>query len=157
LVFESGHNTYDESYGNNGEVGVINDAILDVRGGSISVYLVSTDFAKVNVFDGDIDELWTRGNSVAKIYGGLINLLKSEDSSLVYLYAYDVMYHPAGGGIFGDRPFIEGTYYENDTPFSFLLAGTVVYPHIQVVPEPATIFLLGLGGLLLRSRKNIKY
>jgi hypothetical protein len=159
LVFESGHNIYDESYGNNAEVGVINDAILDVKGGSISGYLMSTDIATVNVFDGNINELWTRGNSIAKIHGGLIKWLVSDEDSLVYLYAHDVIYHPQapapGHPIYGNSAWIEGIFINNDIPFSFGVGPQgESYSHIEVVPEPMTLMLLGLGSLLVIGKKR---
>jgi hypothetical protein len=56
-----------------------------------------------------------------------------------------------GGGGHGDDPWIEGRYYNDDVLFSFDLWGEEVYSHINVVPEPATILLFGMGGLIMRA------
>jgi hypothetical protein len=151
LVFDSGYNTYDESDGYNFEVWVINDAALDVLGGSMGK-LELTDLATANLYGGDIDWLWTNNDSVVSIQSGNINVLAAYEDSLVYLYAYDVIYHPTGGGEYGNREWIEGTYYSDNTPFNFILYTDQVYSHITVVPEPATILLLALGAIVLRKR-----
>jgi hypothetical protein len=155
LVFNSGHNIYDESSGSNSEVSVINDAILDVLGGTITGYLMSTDISTVNINNGNIDQLWTRSNSIANIHGGIIDFVKYEGSSLIYLYAYDVTYHTTGGGEWGNSPWIEGIYLQNNSHFDFLVPGseTQTFSYIRIVPEPATLLLLGLGCLFLRQKK----
>jgi hypothetical protein len=148
LVFDIGRNTYDDSYGYNVEVWVNNDAILDVLGGEIGK-LETTDFATANLYGGDINWLVSDESSVVNIYCGDIHQwLAAFDDSSVYLYAYDVVYHPAGEG---GR--IEGTYFRNDTSFSFfLLPYTGTYSHIYIVPEPASLLLLGFGAFALRRR-----
>jgi hypothetical protein len=150
LVFDHGYNTFNSSYP--GEVWVINDAILDVLGGDM-IQLGTLDFARANLYSGDIDWLWIEGNSAVNIHGGDIQWLAAFDYSSVYLYAYDVTYHPTGGGDYGDRTWVEGTYFRNDDSFRFLLGSTGDYSHINVVPEPATLSLPCLGSLLARRRK----
>ena len=156
LIFDSGYNIYDESYGSNAEVSVINDAILDVFGGDITVYLVSTDIAAVNLYDGEINELWTKDNSVATIIGGQIHRLKYEGSSLIYLYAYNVVYHPTGGGDWGNSPWVEGIYFQDNSHFDFMVPGSeeLTFSYVKVIPEPTIILLLSLGSLfVIRKRK----
>lgn len=154
LVFDSGYNIYDESLGSNFEVRVINDAVLDVLGGSITGYLMSSDISKVNLFDGNINQLWTRDNSVANIYGGDIDFITYEGSSLIYLYAQNVIYYPTGGGEWQNSPWVEGYYLQNNTHFDFLVPASesITFSYIHVVPEPSTLFLLGIGCLFLKRK-----
>jgi hypothetical protein len=146
LVFDHGYNTFNSSYP--GEVWVINDAILDVLGGGMGK-LETTDFATANLYGGDINWLVSDDSSVVNIYGGDIHQwLAASDYSSVYLYAYDVVYHPAGGG---GR--IEGTYFQENASFSIQLAYTGTYSHIYIVPEPTSLLLLGFGAFALRRRR----
>ena len=152
LVFSSGYNTYDDSYGYNFEVWVENDAILDVLGGEIGK-LETINFATANLYISDIDWLWTGDNSAVNIYGDNINWLAAYDDSLVNLYAYDVTYHPTGGGDYGNKAWIEGTYYGDNSSFSFWLYNDEAYSHINIVPEPTPFILFALGILLLKRKR----
>src|SRR4030042_409878 len=88
VVFDSGYNIYDDSYGYNFEVWVGNDAILDVLGGEIGK-LETINFATANLYVSDIDWLWTGNSSVVNIYGDNINWLACYDDSLITFYVYD--------------------------------------------------------------------
>ncbi len=155
LVFESGRSTFDDSYPFWGEVWVINDAVLDVTGGEIGK-LGTGDFATVNLYSGAVDWLWTgewtTDESVVNIWGGNIIWLAAYKDTVVNLYAYDVEFHPTGGGEWGSAKWIEGIYYTNNEPFTLLLYNDEAYSHVNIIPEPATVLLIGFGGILLRKR-----
>ncbi len=151
LVFDSGYNTFDDTDPYYNEVGVINDAHLDVLGGQIGK-LEFRGYSTGNIYGGEMDWLWTDDNTVVNIYGGSLNILASRPDSRVYLYAYDVTYHPDGG--LYNQPWLEGKYISDNNPFSFSFYGDRDYPQLTIVPEPATLLLLALGGLLLRARNN---
>lgn len=152
LIFDSGYNTYIDDDGYNFEVWVTNNAILDVLGGEIGK-LETTDTATTNIYNTEIDWLWTGNNSIANVYGNNINWLAAYENSLVNIYAYDVVYHPTGGGEYGNKEWLEGTYYVDNSPFSLWLYNDGAYQHINIIPEPATFILFGLGGLFLKKRR----
>jgi hypothetical protein len=149
LVFDSGYNTFDDDDPYYAEVWVINEAQLDVLGGEMGK-LEFQDNSSGNIFGGEMDWLWTDDNAVVNIYRATLNMLASRPESTVYLYAYDVVYHPDGG--LNNQPWMEGKYISDDTPFSFSFYYESSVPQLIVVPEPATLFLMVLGGLLLRNR-----
>jgi len=155
LVFDSGYNIFDDTYPYYDEVAVFNDAHLDVLGGSMG-RLELWHYATANIYAGDIRHLLILDNAVVNIYGAGDTLegVGAGNDSLVYLYAYDVTYHPTGG--LGDGCWIEGTYIRDDLPFAFSCYNDASYSHINIVPEPTTFLLLGFGGFVLTRRKRNK-
>lgn len=151
LVFDSGYNTYDDSYGYNFEVWVINDAHLDVTGGSMWK-LELMNYATSNIYDGNIECLFIQGNSIVNIYaaGDILEMFAAGNDSIAYLYAYDVTYHSTGG--IKNDGWIEGIYISNDAPFSFSFYNDVSYLHLNIVPEPTSFLLFALGVLFFRKR-----
>jgi hypothetical protein len=151
LVFDSGSNTFDDSDPYYEEVWVINDAHLDVLGGAMWK-LELMHYATANIYDGDIEWLFTQGNSVVNIHaaGDTLEMFAGGNDSVVYLYAYDVTYHPTGG--LADVGWIEGTYISDDLPFAFSFYNDASYSHVNIIPEPSTLLLFGLGFVALRRR-----
>jgi hypothetical protein len=127
-----------------GEIWMYNDATADMFGGDVSK-LELFDVTVIDILGGEMDILRTHDNSIINIYSCILDELHSYDNSFVYLYAYDVTYDDM-------TQMIEGIYYKDSSFFSiYLLHGQDTYSHITVVPEPSTIFLLSLGGLLFRK------
>ena len=142
---EGHHEIYaDDSYN---EIWMYNDCTLDIMGGEIC-RLATYDTTVTNWYDGSIDTLWARENSVVNIYGGQLagEGLFASGSSMINLYAYDVILDE-------DTYMLTGYYYYNDEYFTMDVQGPDVFSHVKVVPEPITIMLLTIGGLLLRRKK----
>jgi hypothetical protein len=135
-----------------GEIWMWNDATAAMFGGQV-YKLEALDTSSFDFYGGEMEQLLGWDYTTIDLYGGELSLLGAYENSTVNLYAYDVLYHMTGGGSHGDDPWIEGRYYNDDVLFSFDLWGEEVYSHINVVPEPATFLLFGLGGLMLRRRK----
>jgi len=116
-----------------GELFIIDHGSVDMFGGIVGK-LETWDWSTANIFGGEIDWLWTDDNTVVNIYGGSLNILASRPDSRVYLYAYDVTYHPDGG--LYNQPWLEGKYISDNNPFSFSFYGDSDYPQLTIVPEP---------------------
>ncbi len=145
-VWTSGHHEiFDGEV--HGEIYIYNDVTLDILGGDIG-RLTAYDTTVTNWYDGTMIRLWTRDNSIVNIYGGSLDFLWSAENSFVNLYAYDAIVMNTGGWY--DQGYVTGKFFSNDEPFYFDLSQDS-YLHINIVPEPASIFLLSLGYMFLRK------
>jgi hypothetical protein len=145
-VWDSGHHEIlnSETYG---EIWMYNDATADMWGGDV-FQLGALDSSRFNMFAGTMDIILLQDNSIVNIYGGTLGSLGiyTDENGLVNLYAYDVLYHFPPS----DIGWMEGKYIGNGQHFSFYVSEAGA-SHINIVPEPTTLFLFGLGGLLTRK------
>jgi hypothetical protein len=114
----------------------------------------------VNMFGGNVDLIEAWNYSTVNLYGGIISeyleAYGTEDL-VISIFGYGFNYDPLAGDYRGGQ--VTG-FWLDDTPFSIDLyyddtpGGPVIdtWSHIVLIPEPATILLLGLGGLFLRKR-----
>jgi len=148
ITFESGHHTFTSEDPYYDEVFVENDASLDFLSGDIGK-LETIHNGLVDIYGGNMDSLWTFDESVVKIHGGDIDLLAAFNNSDILLYTDDFMYSPVGGS--EGYGYIEGLYYNSAVAFYISFYDDTSYSHIATVPEPATILLFGIGGLIMRA------
>jgi hypothetical protein len=149
--WESGHLEINEGDIYDGEFFMIDHGSVDVFGGVIGK-LETMDYSTGNIYGGKIDMLWTGDDTIVNIYGGALDWLACFPNSEVRLYAHDTIYHPEGG--LYDNPWLEGKYLRDNSTFYFTLYGDQVYAQLSIVPEPTTLLLLGLGGIMIRNRKQ---
>jgi len=108
--------------------------------------------ATTNIFGGSITyDLYTSGNSIANVHLVDLAILTADQDSVVNFYAYDVIFYSTGGS--SDVGYMTGSFYQDDTSFSVDFYHPETVAHVNIVPEPSTFLLFGLGGLLLRKRK----
>jgi len=142
---------------------------VDISGGSISEF-GSYDSSHVKISGGSISGEWLRSydTSQVDISGGSIGvdaLFELCDESMVQIFGYDfaVDGQPVGYGeltsIHGGHPYNEPLRHLTGT----LLSGEFIDKDFRIghdakivltIPEPATVLLLGLGGLALRKRRR---
>jgi len=143
-----------------------NATVVDMLGGSIDGTL-SYDASKVNVYDGEIRwGILAADSSTVNVYGGTINL----ESLGVYPSATVNFY--GGSLLVGNSPSLwdlstvniygYGFDYDgqsrltgfllDDSPFLFRELLPADYERLNLIPEPATILLFGLGSVLIRKR-----
>jgi len=136
---------------------------VNISGGSIGSYLYICDSSQADISGGEIGSyFWIYDSSQVNISGGTIRgPLWPSDNSIIRIFGSDfaVDGQPAGYGeltnIFG------GAYYEDPTRYltGTLASGDLIYvpfnigqdARIILIPEPATMALLGIGLLFLRK------
>jgi len=129
------------------EIWMYNGSTADMWGGDV-FQLGALDSSIFNMFGGAMDYLLVRHDSTVNIHGGILSdIVIYNENGWVNLYAYDVAYHPTSGG----EGWMDGKYVVDDEYFSFNV-DQVDLSHISVIPEPATLLLLGLGAFFLRRR-----
>ncbi len=171
LLFEYSHATI----GPNGSVG---DLLLydfsksDVMGGMIK-YLISEDQSEVRIYEGEITGLSPNEGCEVEVFNGKIYDLKTygdsftqiSGGSVIQLSAYndsDVTFVGQNFNLSGDlvldgnrvlgRGTLEGEWLDG-TVWSTFIASNHPTATVLIVPEPATLLLLGFGTLILRKRK----
>ena len=109
------------------------------------------NFGTLNMTGGTVDHLGAIDSGIINLYGGIISdRLISSDSSVVNIYGYDLLKTNTGGKY--DYGQVSG-FWADGTSFTIDLNGFETYSHINLIPEPYSLILLGLGGLILRRRR----
>ena len=129
---------------------------LDYENG-YGVYDIHMHDSSTLLFEGGATESITiKTNATAELRGGLINHLTIYNfgsmTSSATIYCLPGYTRNASGisGVWGDG--ITTFYIQFDNPGGVFPA-TYNFVNIVEVPEPATLALLGLGGLLIRQKK----
>ncbi len=140
------------------------DSRISIRGGDIRRFY-SHDYSQTSIFGGSMYDLISYDCSRINIYGGSIgNDLSLSNQSTIRIFGsvFAVDGQPVGYGkitsILGGSPENESLRRLTGTLLSGALIDNDFYighdARIILVPEPATIFLFGLGALCLRKRRK---
>jgi hypothetical protein len=134
-----------------------NDVTVTMPGGGGVGYFRMYDDSKLTDLAGGVNNLYLYDNTMASFFNGFTMAIYIDpySSALVSLYAYDVTFHPLNPPF---EPYSEGWFdgrwLANDNFFHIDLTGSGAYSHVQIVPEPATIALLALGGLTILKKRT---
>ena len=128
-------------------------------GGVYDILLYNT--SQLLYLDGVTEYIRVGQNATAVLKGGSINCIKTmrypvSDEANVFIYAQD------GWSWINDDPWvgIQGNW-KDGTPFNIQFINDFdygpVWQNIQVIPEPATLMLFGIGGILLRRKMGTEH
>lgn len=127
----------------------------DVQIDSVGV----SDSGVTNMYGGNVGFMKAWNYSKVNLYGGIISnylLAYGTEDLVISIYGYGFEYDPLAGDYRGGQ--LTG-FWLDDTPFSIDLfyddtpGGPIIdtWLHIVLIPEPTTILLLALGGIILRK------
>ena len=145
------------------DVGIWNDATVDMTGGLVTNDLVLRDQSTLNLSGGTTWSIYAEDSSTVNMTGGnLPGWVTAEwswsgpNQALINIYGYSFNYAPDDGIADGGQ--LTG-FWQDGTPFSMDFGdgpGSTYYDHVNlhVIPEPGTILLLGLGGVFLRRKRH---
>ncbi len=125
-----------------------NSSTVNIFGGEIRKSVSMWESSTTNIYGGNImlDGCLFTDFSILNIYGGdvFLGAPYAEESSTINIYGYEFSEFPA---------FSLTGYLSDGSPFEFIeLTHAISHINLIVIPEPASVLLLGLGGLLLRRR-----
>jgi len=155
-------------YGGSGSLLYLYDvSTLNLDGGVINSFLFLNNSSTVNLYDGQIlIGFALKDGSTLNAFGGHIDTFWANSSiqpmANLNIYGYDFEYETEGRWEYVDEPSdgwwvsnLSG-YTLNGEPFTYWgIPDPATHPNINLIPEPGTILLLGLGVLgVLRDRRN---
>ncbi len=107
--------------------------------------------SKMNITGGAIGKLHAANEGIMNIYGGAIIEVGIHDNAFINIFGHHDLAKFSSGGQFG-YGYVQG-YYNDLSWFRMNFTSAEAYSHINLIPEPMTILLLGLGCLFIRKKE----
>jgi len=174
--------TYDAStlnvVGGNSDIEALDFSVINMSGGDIgyikarnyttvnffgsddSTSLGAEDFANIYVMGSNIGNLHAHQSGVIYVYAGYMSghagatsSIVADDFSAINICGYDLVKTDFGGTYGYGQVY---GYLTDDTYICADLYNPEAYSHINLIPEPATFVLFGIGSLILLRRKDSK-
>jgi len=129
-------------------------ATLNISGGSVEWVLDVAGFATMNMTGGQINHLELYDNAIANLRGGHVSTIivdiRDGFNGIVNIYGNNLVKTQVGGRygvgqVYGVYP--DGSDFCTDL-------GTGAYPYVNLIPEPATVFLFCIGGLFVKVQRK---
>jgi hypothetical protein len=123
-------------------------SIINFSGTAQGTEVQALNTSIINISGGGIVDLTAYNIGVISIYGGNITNIGAQDNSIVNIFGYD-LFKSSTGGI--GNGFVQG-YFNDHSFFNIYFRVPDTYSHVNLIPEPITVLLLGVGGLFLRKK-----
>lgn len=124
---------------------------LNISGSANLSNVSGNSSSTINVLNGTIDVIDMTGGT-ANLYGGSITgYMWAHQNSIVNVFGTGLS-KSGTGGAYGDG-WVHG-WWQNGSEFTINLVNSGTSSHVNLVPEPVTLLLLGAGAFALRSRRS---
>jgi hypothetical protein len=134
---------------------VYDDSTVNISGGEVPILSISHN-STVNISDGLMNTVRTYGNSFVNVSGGQVDSIKAYYNSTVTFIGRD-FYLGDGLSLDGNRilgiGYLSGKWYDG-TYWMTSIDRNDDYATIQIIPEPITLSLLLMGGLVVLVRRR---
>jgi hypothetical protein len=116
--------------------------------------LRAEDFSEIIVTGGSISAMGAKNSGIINLYGGeLIEGIHATDSGQINVYGHDLV-KTTSGGYYGYGQLYG--YLTDETYICVDIFDLETHDHINLIPEPATFVLFGIGSLVLLRKRNPK-
>lgn len=137
-----------------GYLDALDTSSVNISGGRVN-YLDAYSTSSVDISGGTVSYLYAEYTSSVDISGGRVGNLQANHTSTTTFYGQDFA---LGDGLWLDGNQLMGTgilagEWSNGVSWTTEIMNHDTTATILLIPEPATLLLLGLGGLLIRHRK----
>ena len=129
--------------------------------------LMLTNTSRLDYYGGETQELTVKRDAIAHLYGGHIDFISSAQyvtwvngeptGQHIFIYARDGWEWKYENGVIRG---VTGLWLDSGAPFDIRFTTLFepdcdpVWANVKVVPEPATLLLMALGGSFLLRRKR---
>jgi hypothetical protein len=130
---------------------------INILGGTVWGYLGSYGSGKIDIWGGSVrKDIYVHSNRGVSIHGGILNGSLCVNGSDASVKIYGQNFNYAFGEITDKTGTISGTLANGDNIQVSFIRGEGSYSagSIILIPEPATLLLLGLGAVMVRKKRH---